>query len=262
MLVCLFAFQSMAQAPELRTLPPLDPNNPLKELIGGEQFLAPTIRAMQDDAFDNPAAPTVELGEKLWSRADPPARSCASCHGDLRQSQMRRVFASYPKFDQASQKVITLGERVARCREQRSQGSPWSSYAPEMTAVTSYIASMSKGVPSSVDVSGPAAATFEKGKSLYYAKAGQLQLSCAQCHEDNYGQQYGAERLSQGHPQGFPAYRISENRMITLHDRFRLCNRLARAEQLAEGAPDYVALELYLNWRSKNLPFTAPGVRP
>ena len=28
----------------------------------------------------------------------------------------------------------------------------------------------------------------------------------------------------------------------------------ARAEPQAEGSPDYVALELYLNWRSKDLP--------
>jgi sulfur-oxidizing protein SoxA len=34
------------------------------------------------------------------------------------------------------------------------------------------------------------------------------------------------------------------------------------AKSFIEGSPDYVALELYLNWRSKGLPITAPGVRP
>ena len=50
--------------------------------------------------------------------------------------------------------------------------------------------------------------------------------------------------------------------MISLHERFRMCNQLTRAEPQAVGSPDYVALELYLNWRSKDLPITAPGVRP
>ena len=50
--------------------------------------------------------------------------------------------------------------------------------------------------------------------------------------------------------------------MISLHERFRMCNRLARAEPRPEGAPDdYVAMELGVNWRSKDLPVTAPGVR-
>ena len=41
-----------------------------------------------------------------------------------------------------------------------------------------------------------------------------------------------------------------------------MCNKFARAEGQPDSAPDYVALELYLNWRSKSLPITAPGVRP
>lgn len=55
---------------------------------------------------------------------------------------------------------------------------------------------------------------------------------------------------------------MAGKRTISLHERFRMCNGLARAEPQAEGAADYVALELYLNWGSKDLLITAPGVHP
>ena len=112
------------------------------------------------------------------------------------------------------------------------------------------------------EVSGPAAPVFERGSEVFRTKAGLLQLSCAQCHNQNFGQKFGADTLSQGHTLAYPVYSLSERRMIPLHERFRMCNRLARAEAQPLNAPDYVALELYLSWRGKDLPITAPGVRP
>ncbi len=98
--------------------------------------------------------------------------------------------------------------------------------------------------------------------ALYRAKLGRYGISCAQCHNDKFGQKFSGETLSQGHPLAYPAYKASEGRVISLHERFRMCNKLARAEGQPDNSPDYVALELYLDWRSKNLPITAPGVRP
>jgi sulfur-oxidizing protein SoxA len=35
-----------------------------------------------------------------------------------------------------------------------------------------------------------------------------------------------------------------------------------RAEPFAFGAPEYVDLELFLNWRARGMPIETPGVRP
>ena len=89
---------------------------------------------------------------------------------------------------------------------------------------------------------------------------GRYQISCAQCHNDKFGKNYGGETLSQGHPLAYPVFKTGEDRMVTLHERFRMCNKLARADGQPDNSADYVALELFINWPSMNLPISAPGV--
>lgn len=264
-IVCLLAgLAGQALPAERGAMPPAEAGNPLKELIPGENFLPASIRALQDDDFDNPAFVFVDRGEKLWSTADGAAgKSCQSCHGGNRtKNTIERVAASYPKYSREEGRVITLKERINLCRVKGMKALAWSDGQPELLAVIAYMRSLARGSASEADIEGPAKETFERGRKLYETKLGLFQLSCAQCHNDNYGHNFGAEMLSQGQPQGYPAFKVSEKRMISLHQRFRMCNKLAREEPQPENSPDYIALELYLAWRSKNLPITAPGVRP
>jgi sulfur-oxidizing protein SoxA len=138
----------------------------------------------------------------------------------------------------------------------------WPFESQEQLSMSAYLGQLSRGTPKDADINGPAAATFRAGKALFEKKIGRLEQSCAQCHNDYYGQKFGSEQLSQGHPTDHPVYKISESRIISLHERMRQCNRLVRAEPMPSGSDDYVALELYLAWRSKNLLIDAPGVRP
>ena len=113
----------------------------------------------------------------------------------------------------------------------------------------------------SVRVDGPARPFFEAGRALYYERQGQLDLSCAQCHEDNWGKRLRAERISQGHANGFPIYRLEWQTLGSLHRRLRACypGRARRAPD--SGAPELLALELYLAWRAQGLPIETPAVR-
>jgi L-cysteine S-thiosulfotransferase len=241
----------------------LETRSPLKRLIPGEEFLPAALRAQQADDFDNPAYPTVEVGEAFWGRTEGTAgKSCQDCHGAGQKNTVRRAAASYPKYAPDVKEVITLETRVNLCRQNNLGAPALQPGSEQMTALTAYLRWLAKGSPSSVEVTGPAAAIFERGAQLFQAKTGLLQLSCAQCHEERAGQKFGADTLSQGHPLAYPVFSVGETRMITLHERFRMCNKLARAEGQPDNSPNYVALELYLNWRSKDLPITAPGVRP
>ncbi len=242
---------------------PEETSAPLQVIIPGEEFLPPAIRAKQSDDFDNPAFPFVQAGEAAWSKPEGAAgKACQDCHGAAPEQRVKAAVASYPKYARAANRVIALPARINICRENALHAPALAEGSDQMLAMTAYLRWIARGLPAAADAAGPAEAVLETGKELYFKKIGLLQLSCADCHNRNFGQKFGGETLSQGHAVAYPVFSMGEKRMISLHERLRMCNRLARAEPQAEGSPDYVALELYLNWRSKDLPITAPGVRP
>ena len=246
-----------------RSLAPAEAGNPLPYLVQGEEFVAASIRAMQADDFDNPALPLVEAAEASWSQPDVPGgKSCRDCHSAGGKNLLKGVAASYPKYAPDLKDVITLQTRINNCRKLYFDEPPLASTDARMIGMTAYLRWLARGSPSTANITGPNAQAFERGRKLYQTRLGRFQISCAQCHNEKFGKKFGPETLSQGHPLAYPVYKTSERRVISLHERFRMCNKLAKAEEQPDEAPDYVALELYLNWRSKNLPITAPGVRP
>ena len=102
----------------MRALPPAETGNPLPYLIQGEEFLRPSVRAMQADDFDNPALPLVEAAEASWSRpATPGGKSCEDCHGGGDRNLLKRAAAAYPKYAPDLKEVITLQTRINNCRK-------------------------------------------------------------------------------------------------------------------------------------------------
>jgi sulfur-oxidizing protein SoxA len=236
---------------------------PLKRLIPGEEFLPAALRALQADDFDNPAYPFVEAGERTWSKQEGAAgKSCQDCHGSGSKNSIKRSAATYPKYAPDVSQVITLQTRINLCRQNGLRAPAWPAESGEMASMVAYLRWLARGVLPTVDVTGAGTPVFERGRTLFQSKAGLLRLSCAQCHDERFGQKFGADTLSQGHPLAYPVFSNSLGRLVSLHERFRMCNQLARAEVQPENAPDYVALEFYLSWRGKDLPLTAPGVRP
>ena len=230
------------------------------DLRSGREFVSPETQAQQDDLTVNPGMLWVEQGEKLWREAAGPAgRSCASCHGE--PTSMKGVAARYPLYDAKLGRLLNLEGRIQHCRAERQQADPLPYESQPLLALTALVAHESRGLPMSVRVDGPARAAFENGRALYYERQGQLDLSCAQCHEDNWGKRLRAERISQGHANGFPIYRLEWQTLGSLHRRLRACYQGVRAEPPTSGAPELLALELYLAWRAQGLPIETPAVR-
>jgi len=100
------------------------------------------------------------------------------------------------------------------------------------------------------------------GKELFEQREGQLNLSCSQCHDDNWGKRLARNPIPQGHPTGYPLYRLEWQRLGSLQRRLRNCMTGVRAEPFDYGAPQAVALELYLMERARGMPMDAPAVRP
>jgi sulfur-oxidizing protein SoxA len=87
-------------------------------------------------------------------------------------------------------------------------------------------------------------------------------MSCAQCHDANWGRKLGGNPIPQAHPTGYPLYRLEWQSVGSLQRRLRNCLAGVRAEAPPYGAPDLVDLELYLMWRARGMPLETPAVRP
>jgi sulfur-oxidizing protein SoxA len=230
-------------------------------LKSGIDFAGADVRALQADDFANPGMLWVTRGEKLWREsAGKSAKSCASCHGEARDG-MKGVAARYPQADPASGRLINLEGRINRCRESHQEAAPLPFESDELLGLTALVAHQSRGMPVAVTLDSRNRANFERGRAFYHLRQGQMNLSCAHCHDRSWGGKLAAETLSQGHGNAYPIYRLEWQSAGSLHRRFRSCLFGIRAESLPPGAAELVDLELYLAWRANGLPIETPGVR-
>lgn len=232
----------------------------LSEVFSGWVFRADETQALQADDFDNPGMIFVDQGMDTWNAVDgSEGKSCASCHGE--PDSMKGLRASMPKWNEKAGEVWTMEMYINDCRENRMGAEKWGWNSNPMVNTTALISVQSRGMPVDVAIDGPAAETWEKGKEIYYTRYGQLELSCANCHEDNYGNYIRADHLSQGQINGFPAYRLKNAKLNSIHNRFKGCVRDTRAETFKEGSPEFIALELYVASRGNGLSVEGVSVR-
>jgi L-cysteine S-thiosulfotransferase len=235
---------------------------PLAERKSGYEFMARETRAMQDDDTANPAMLSVLDGETLWQRKDgSAAKSCADCHGDARTS-MKGVAARYPAFDAARGRPIDLEERVNICRTEKQQATPLAFESKELLALAAYVGNQSRGLPIDIADDERTRPFLQTGREMFIQRQGQLNLSCAQCHDDNWGQKLAGAPIPQGHPTGYPIYRLEWQTLGSLQRRLRNCLFGMRAVSYPYGASELVNLELYLMWRARGMPLETPAVRP
>ena len=228
----------------------------------GFEFMTPAVQVLQRDDTQNPAMLWVQDGEALWNRAAGTAgRSCAGCHGDARAS-MRGVAARYPRFDAALGRPLTLAQRIAQCRTARQQAPAFAADGSELVGLETFVAHQSRGLPIAPDDDPRLEAFRERGRTLYRERIGQLHLSCALCHDERAGMHLGGSVIPQGHPTGYPVYRLEWQGMGSLPRRLRNCMAGVRAEPFAPGAIEWVELELYLAERARGMTLETPAVRP
>jgi sulfur-oxidizing protein SoxA len=228
----------------------------------GYDFASPEIRAMQSDDTANPGMLWVLQGESLWARkAGAAARSCHDCHGDA-ETSMKGVAARYPAFDAALGRPLDLEQRINRCRTEHQRAEPLVWESGELLALTAFVTRQSRGLPVAVTATPELRPFLDLGKELFHQRAGQLNLSCGQCHNDNWGKRLAGNVIPQAHPTGYPIYRLEWQSLGSLQRRLRNCMTGARAEPFDYGAPQAVALELYLMERARGMQMDSPAVRP
>lgn len=235
---------------------------PSADRRSGFDFMSAQTQAMQRDDTLNPGMLWTLDGAAQWSKkAGGADKSCADCHGDATAS-MKGVAARYPAFDAREERPIDLQDRINACRTRHQQAEKLPYESATLLGLVTHVANQSRGMPVAPDDDARLTPFRERGKELFNTRLGQLNFACAQCHDDRWGERLGSSTIPQAHPTGYPIYRLEWQGLGSLQRRFRNCLFGVRAEPFPYGAPEYVALELYLMERAKGMPVETPAVRP
>jgi len=203
----------------------------------------------------------LEAGKEMFSKPFKNGKSYADCfaNGGIGVRQ------TYPMFDAADGKVITLELALNRCREANGEA-PYSYVKDEMAALTAYMAFTSRGKPFDIRIPDDPRAldAYQEGKRYFYTRRGQLNFSCATCHVQSPGERIRAEILAPalGILNAMPIYRSEWSGMGTTSRRFTSCNSQIRGVPLEPQSDEYRNLEYYLSYVSNGLPISGPGARP
>lgn len=236
------------------------PGIPWSRLKSGFEFQSKSNQERQLDLATNPGMLWVDQGTTLWGKREGrTGKSCQDCHGE--PSAMKGVAARYPAWNAKARRLQNVETRIQECRTDRQQAEPLRPESEPLLSLSALVSHQSLGLPLTPSIDGPARPAFERGRALYNERVGQLNLSCAQCHEQSWGRRLRSEVVSQGHGNGYPIYRLEWQKLGSLHRRLRSCYLSVRSEPPEHGAPDHLALELYLAWRAKGLNVETPAVR-
>jgi sulfur-oxidizing protein SoxA len=235
---------------------------PQAERRSGYSFMAPDTRAIQDDDTANPGMLWVLDGEALWKKKSGAAdKACADCHDDARNS-MKGVAARYPAFDKTLGHPVSLDQRINLCRARHQEAPPLAYESHDLLALSAFVAEQSRGVAISPAHDPELEAFVANGRKLFMQRQGQLNLACANCHDDNWDKHLAGSAVTQAHPTGYPMYRLEWQTLGSLQRRMRACMTGIRAQAYDFGAPEWVDLELYLMSRAAGMPIETPAVRP
>jgi sulfur-oxidizing protein SoxA len=235
---------------------------PFDQRRSDSDFISADTRAMQNDDTANPAMLVVLDGETLWNtKAGETHQSCADCHGDAAKS-MKGVAARYPAMVAEQDRPVDLEQRImmSRLADQKTTALPFES--KELLALTAYIARQSRGMPVAVKDDALSKPFIAAGRAIFEQRQGQLDLSCAQCHDDNWGKKLAGNLVPQAMATGYPIYRLEWQEVGSLQRRLRNCMSGMRAEPYDSGAPELVDLEYFLMWRARGMTMESPAVRP
>ena len=196
----------------------------------------------------------------MWDEPFANGKTYADCLGE----ELSTIRARYPHYDAENDTVVTLEGDINKCREANGEKAlGWKKGA--IADISAYIAYAGRDVPVAVKLpeNDKAMAWYDKGKTFFYAKRGQLNLACSDCHVNYSGRMARADTLGPalGHTTHFPVYRSKWGNMGTLHRRYAGCNTNVRAKPFKAQSDEYKALEYFQTLMSNGLEFNGPGAR-
>lgn len=225
----------------------------------GSVYLSKQMQDLQNDATRNPITLWQDRGQSLWQG------QCKSCHGEI--STLKRSAVTFPRLGVDGKSVVNLEDQILRCQA-RQQATPNTLESEEVLSLSAslHLAAKKELIAVAPPSSPPDASTqwqarLKSGETLYQTRIGRMNLACMHCHDQKVGAQMRADTISQGHPTGFPIYRMSWQGMGSIDRRLRACYSGVQAAIPPAGSADLRDLELYLKVRANGMPLDGPSIR-
>ena len=207
----------------------------------------------------------IAKGKEIWDTYKlPDGKPLSSCVGDA-----KGLRAKYPYFNPKDGQVHNLELDLINC--QKNAGVPADKvWGPkqgynDLAAVSAYLSSESDGMKIDVKIPDDPRATeaFNNGKGMFFRKTGQLNFSCADCHMYHATQRTRSETLHTGigNTTGFPVYRYSKQKMITLNNRLFGCMRDTRTIPYPQYSTQFRDLEYFLAYIDNGQVINGPALR-
>lgn len=237
------------------------PKVPREDFINGVYAIDPIGRENWEAIEEFPPYETaISTGEEMWQTPFADGKSYQDCFPDG-----PAIAGQYPHWNAERGMVMTLPLALNECRAAHGE-QPLKYKKGPIADLLSYIAFESRG--QIIDVEIPendprALAAYEQGKEFYFARRGQLNFACSNCHVSNSGSTLRTEILSPafGHTTHFPVYRSKWGEMGTLHRRYAGCNEQVRARAFPAQGEEYRNLEYFMTYMNNGLELNGPGAR-
>lgn len=218
------------------------------------------------DDFDQPDEykSAFSAGKSMWEKPFADGGHFADCFAD----GARGAAAFYPKVaDDGS--VITFEKALNQCLAKHSEKPLAYGDMQAMGVLSLYARKLSDGSRVNIVVKSPAEqAAFERGKTLYYTRHGQLDMACASCHTQQAGKTLRSEELSPviGQTTHFPVFRPNKESatlsVVSLQKRYEGCQANVKvAKPFKAGSPELNDLEYFHTLMSNGLPLRSGAFR-
>ncbi len=201
----------------------------------------------------------LDKGEELWNKKFKNGKSFADCFG----KDVSKIRAKYPYHDEKTDTIVTLEGDINKCLKDNGE-KPFKWKKGKIADLSAYISYEGRGQKITTEPkTDKAKAWYDKGKKFFYAKRGQLNMACADCHVYNSNRRIRGDLLSPalGHVTHFPVFRSKWGNLGTLHRRYGGCNKQVRAKPFKAQSDEYKALEYFQYVMSNGMEFNGPGAR-
>lgn len=229
----------------------------------------------------NPAELVVARGEALWKEKRGPKKvSLEQCDLGLGPGIVKGAYAQMPRYFADTDKVMDYETRVVHCMvtlqglaESDITKNPYSGAGQRQTdieALAAYGVEQSRGVPVKISQAHlKEKAAYDRGKQLFYMRAGPYDFSCASCHGVT-GQRIRLQELpniatvKEDAERAFttwPAYRVSQGTLRSMQWRLNDCFRQQRWPDLVFGSPASIDLITFLGVNANGAKMDSPSIK-
>ncbi|MAY43316.1 MULTISPECIES: sulfur oxidation c-type cytochrome SoxA [unclassified Neptuniibacter] len=203
----------------------------------------------------------VEKGEELFNTPFANGKGYADCfeNGGI------GIRHKYPYWNKDEGTVKTLEQEINECRTDNDE-EPLAWGKGAIAQISAYMAWTSRDKVFDIQIPADderAKAAYLDGKKFFYAKRGQLNLSCANCHVQGTNIRIRADLPSPqlGHVTHFPVFRSKWGALGTLHRRYSGCHKDSRSKPLKPQTETFRNLEYFQSYMSNGLVANGPGAR-